>query len=221
MHDRGEVGTQAITVTRKCRGRARIARPAILASPGHCAFAPWSGSRVALWSANRASRRRSARVGATGIDPTTNSPFSNWDSLPEIRGERAGRIVAIVVCRWTSIGARPRRAEPGSAPSTSAMSPCSSWRRFRSASRAPAVAHARRSGALRRGRTRVRRRWRRCPTAPRCSVRGPTGDSRQVGAPGFRQGGGGSPAALPRADPGRRSCRPRCRGRAPGSGASG
>ena len=48
-------------------GPAAIARPEILASPGHCASEPSTGSTVALCKANRGSRRRSAPLRAFGI----------------------------------------------------------------------------------------------------------------------------------------------------------
>jgi hypothetical protein len=80
-------------------GPAATARPETFASPGHPASAPSTGSTVALCSAKRGSRRRSAPLRAPGIEPNVSSPSAKTASIPEIRGDPSARTVAIVLCR--------------------------------------------------------------------------------------------------------------------------
>ncbi len=99
MHDLGDVGLEAVAVRSFGDRPAATARPEIFASPGHCASAPSTGSTVALCRANRGSRRRSAPLRASTIEPNTSSPSSKAASIPEIRGDPSARRVAIVLCR--------------------------------------------------------------------------------------------------------------------------
>lgn len=114
MHHLGDVGAELLAFRtpggRPGRdspaGELRFARPLRLASLDR--------GTVALCSANRGSRRRSAPLRAFFIEPKTSSPSSKDASIPEIRGAPAARRVAIVLCLCASNRARTRRANSGS-----------------------------------------------------------------------------------------------------------
>ena len=116
QHDLSDVGAETVALRSLGDPPAASARPEIFASPGHCASAPSTGSTVALCSANRGSRSRSALLRAFGIEPKASSPFSKAASIPEIRGDPSARKVAIVLCRR-------RRTAPARASRTPAPPP--------------------------------------------------------------------------------------------------
>lgn len=100
-------------------GPVGMARPLILASPGHWASLPSMGSVVGPWRAKRGSRRRSAPLREWGMQPKVSWPSVMVVSMPEMRGEPSARRVAMVLCLAWSRRVRMRRAKSGAA--------CSNW----------------------------------------------------------------------------------------------
>src|SRR5215211_5218177 len=119
------------------------ARPASLASPGQVVGSS-GGSREALCSARRGSRRRSRALRDPSIMPSHSSPSAKVASIPLIRGDPSRRRVASSLCLWASKAALARPANWGAAASIS----------FQLAMTSQSTDPEREPGQLRRGRRR-------------------------------------------------------------------